>query len=299
MNCSAMRLAAVFVATTLIQAPFSVQLARAQDDSPRGSEADACFTAAERAQPLMKQKRLREARVALELCARDVCPRVARADCRDWLADVMSEQPTIVIAAHEVSGPDDVREITDFRAVIDGAIVIEKVDTTPIPIDPGAHRLRLERPGAEPLEQSVQIRVGEKGRVVNVYWPSAGGGTVRLPPQSFADTRPTPSGVYVAGVLGLAALGVGSYLEISGLQKRSALSQCQPTCPQTQVDDARSFAAAGDITIGAGLLLLASATIVYVTRPTTVNPPPPPAHVGWMVAPVPGGMLAGVRASLW
>ena len=56
-------------------------------------EVEVCFSAAERAQPLMKQKRMREARAELEVCARDLCPRAARNDCREWLADVTRREP--------------------------------------------------------------------------------------------------------------------------------------------------------------------------------------------------------------
>ena len=37
---------------------------------------------------------------------RDACPRVARTDCREWLAEATDAQPSIVIAAHEVRGDE-------------------------------------------------------------------------------------------------------------------------------------------------------------------------------------------------
>src|SRR5258708_32736321 len=85
-------------------------------------EADACFTAAERAQPLMKDKRFREARAELEMCARDVCPRVARTDCRDWLSQVGVAQPSLVIAAHEINARHQPRDVLGVRATTDAGI---------------------------------------------------------------------------------------------------------------------------------------------------------------------------------
>jgi hypothetical protein len=287
------RLAAVLVATAVAHAAFGTRPACAQE-SP--GQADACFTAAERAQPLVKQKRLREARAELEVCARDVCPRIARTDCRDWLADVAREQPSIVIAAREVNDNQNTRDVTAVRAIIDGAIVVDKVDPRPIPIDPGVHHLRLEKPGFGPLEQNVEIREGEKARVVTFTWQTSW--TPPQPPHPVELSRPTPPSVYVMGVLGLVALGVGTYFEVTGLGKRdSELQACSPLCPEAEVDNVRNIVRAGDITIGAGALFVVGAGILYLARPT-VTLPRADEQAGLFGGPVPGGWVAGIRGSL-
>src|SRR5260221_6239099 len=131
MPCSARgRLGTALVAVTFLHVVLAESPARAQEGAEVQSEAEGCFAAAERAQPLMRQRRFREARADLETCARDVCPRVARTDCRSWLADVAEQQPSIVIAAHDVRG-DEVREVHGVRAVVDGAIVVERADASP------------------------------------------------------------------------------------------------------------------------------------------------------------------------
>src|SRR5215472_8383104 len=94
------RTAVVCAVSAVVHLGICLASARAQE-AVAPNESDACFSAAERAQPLMRQKHLREARVELEMCARDACPRVARSDCRSWLANVMNLQPTIVINGHE------------------------------------------------------------------------------------------------------------------------------------------------------------------------------------------------------
>jgi hypothetical protein len=287
------RLAAVLVATAVVHAAFGTRPACAQE-SP--AEADACFTAAERAQPLVKQKRLREARAELEVCARDVCPRIARTDCRDWLADVAREQPSIVIAAHEVNDNQDTRDVTGVRAIIDGAIVVDKVDPRPIPIDPGVHHLRLEKPGFGPLEQNVEIREGEKARVVTFTWQTSW--TPPQPPHPVERSRPTPPSVYVMGVLGLVALGVGTYFEVTGLGRRDGeLQACSPLCPQAEVDNVHNIVRAGDITLGGGALFMVGAGILYLARPT-VTLPRHDEQAGLFGGPVPGGWVAGIRGAL-
>jgi hypothetical protein len=258
--------------------------------TPTDDTAEACFSAAERAQPLLRQRKLREARAVLEVCTADACPRVARTDCREWLAEATDAQPSIVIAAHEIRGDHPPHDVHAARAVIDDALVVDRLDATPIVIDPGHHRLRLEREGVDPILQDIDIRDGEKGRVVNVYW--------RLPAEA-APARPVPPSVFVTGAVGLVAAGVGTYFEISGLSQRHDLdASCRPTasCTQSQVDSARTQVRVGDITLGGGILFLAGAMVLYFTRPS-VDKPLEPEQTGW-IGIVPGGFVAGARGTL-
>jgi hypothetical protein len=278
---------------TFVQLAFAPSPARADEPPQKQPETEACFAAAERAQPLMRQRKFREARTDLETCARDLCPRVARTDCRSWLAEVAEQQPSIVIAAHEVRGVET-HDVHGVRAIVDGAIVIERADASSFAIDPGSHRLKLERVGAPPVEQDVEVREGEKDRVVVVTWRAVEGA---LPPVP-VPSRPVPPSVYVMGGLGAVALGVGTYLEVTGLSMRSQLDPCQPTrtCRQDFVDTARSYVRAGGITLGAGALFVVGAALLYFTRPTVE--PSALDDVGWMIGPAPGGFLAGVRGRL-
>jgi hypothetical protein len=256
-------------------------------------ESDACFTAAERAQPLMRQKRLREARVELEMCARDACPRVARSDCRSWLQNVINQQPTIVITGHEVRG-NEVSDVRGIRATIDGAIIVENADATPVAIDPGPHRLHLEREGGDALEQDIDVRDGEKGRILHVYWRAAAPkGESPSPAPS-----PTPPAVYVFGGLGLASAGVGTYLEIAGWSKRNDLeSTCKQTrsCGADQVNAAKDLFLAGDLTLGAGLVLVATAAYFYFARPAA-NASSRTGNIRWALGGTPRAFEAGLQA---
>lgn len=133
-----------------------VATARAEDApavAPQDT-ADACFSAAERAQPLLRQKKLREARALLDVCARDACPRVARSDCREWLAEATDAQPSIVIAAHEVRGGGSARDVRGVRAIIDDALIVDRVDTTPIVIDPGVTGCVWSAPARTPWSRT-------------------------------------------------------------------------------------------------------------------------------------------------
>jgi hypothetical protein len=266
-------------------------VARAQDARGADDPAEACFSAAERAQPLLRQKRLREARALLDVCARDACPRVARTDCRQWLAEANDAQPSIVVAAREMNGAGVARSVKGLRVVIDDALVVDTADAGAIVLDPGHHRLRFERPGADPLVQDVDVAEGEKGRVVDVIWHDAA--TVR-------PSRPVPAAAIVTAAFGVAAAGVGAYFEIAGLSQREHLDNtCKPTasCTDDQVSSARRQFLIGDIAIGGGVALLAGAAVIFFTRPA-VEPRPAPASTAWTIAPVPGGLWVGARGEL-
>ncbi|MDP9002953.1 MAG: hypothetical protein M3O46_22915 [Myxococcota bacterium] len=263
-------------------------LAGAQETTKGEADTDACFAAAERAQPLMKQKKLRQARAELETCARDVCPRIARTDCRGWLADVVSEQPSIVIVTHEVRG-SEVHDLFGVRATIDGVIVVQNIEMAPVVVDPGAHRLHLEAVGVRPLDEDIDVREGEKRRIVHAYFQA---------PVTTAPPRENlPPAVYAVGALGVVAVSVGTYFEVVGLSRRGDLtSSCQPTrtCAQSQVDAARNLTLGGDVTIGAGLLLLATAAYLYVAH-LGADPPLRTDRSNRAIGLTPAGSVMGLR----
>jgi hypothetical protein len=293
MRFSSRRRPAVLLSAATLAMAVQIPVAHAQQAPPASTPddtADACFSTAERAQPLLRQKKLREARALLESCARDACPRVARSDCREWLAEATDAQPSIVIEAHEVRGRGPVRDVSAVRAIIDDAFVVDQVDATPIVIDPGHHRLRLERVDqarADPVVQEIDVREGEKGRVVDVYWHVAA---------TTVPSRPVPASVFVAGAVGLLAAGVGVYFEVSGLVQRHDLDMsCKPTatCTESQVNSARTQVRVGDIAVGGGLLFLATAGVLYLTRPAT-DTATLDGPIGW-IGVVPGGLAGGAR----
>jgi hypothetical protein len=272
---------AIAVATTL-----GVPLARA-DESPRDEASDLCFSAAERAQPLMREKRLREARSELETCARDECPRAARADCRGWLADVARQEPSIVISAHEIRG-SLMHDLHGVRAIVDGTVAAESADDTPLVVDPGPHHLQLERPGAAPIERSIDVREGEKRRLVNVYWWA--------PAETSPSGARTPLAAYVLGGVGVVAVGAGTFLEVGGLVRRGELANCRKTrtCLQSDVDTAHHLALAGDASLGIGIALLAGALVLDLIRPAT-GPLQPNDTRGWIVGFADRSWLAGLQ----
>src|SRR5687768_12517875 len=122
------------------QAPIAALLAMLIALPARGAkESEACATASEEAQLDRIKGRWTAARAKLAVCGAATCPAVIRDDCTKWLAELDKSMPTVVVSAREQDGGD----VVDARLRIDGVAVSEKLDGTPIAIDPGAHVFRL------------------------------------------------------------------------------------------------------------------------------------------------------------
>jgi hypothetical protein len=285
---------------------------------------EACFSAAESAQPLMKEHKLRAAQARLRTCAREECPKAARGDCRTWLAEVSRSIPTVVFAAREDTAGGISRAVSDVRVSVDGEVLVaSRIDASAVSLDPGVHLLRFEHGGFAPVEQRIDVRAGESGREIDVVFrvpdptqagasPTGGAGqpsgseatsgSAELPP-SPADTTasaPVPFAAYALGAGAIVALGLGATMEAIGLSDRQHLvDSCQPTrsCAQSDVDSARTRVTIGDVALGLGAALAAGALVVYLTRGPASPGPTSGVHVRFAPVAV-GAMASGATLSL-
>jgi hypothetical protein len=286
--------------------------AQAQGDHP-APDVEACFSSAEQAQPLMKQRKLRAAKKHLEVCARESCPKAARTDCRTWLADVTRAEPTVVFVAREERPSGESRAVDDVRVSVDGEVVASRLEVTAVPLDPGVHTLTFVHTGFDPVEQRLDVREGERDREVDVVFrasaPQTGVAPVPtvppppserpVPPEPSTSSRPVPVVVYGLGGAAVVALGIGVVMEGVGLSARSHLvDTCQPTrsCAPSDVDSARHQVMAGDIALGVGALLVAGSAYLYFTRDT--SPVPSAGALRLRFGPTAKGIFAGLEGSL-
>lgn len=208
----------------------------------------ACLSSYESAQRLKLEKKLLSSKKALIVCARNDCPEVLRRDCAEWLADVESALPSVVVAARSEG-----REVTTVRLLVDGEIVAESLDGSALALDPGPHVFRLEPEDGPALEQTLVIREGEKNRVVEVELD-----------QTSAGAR-APNRTPIYGLAALGAVGIGSFVYF-GLRSHSAkqdLEACKGHCP---VDDVRAVErdqVVADVSLGLGLVALGAAAYLY------------------------------------
>lgn len=239
----------------------------------------ACVGAYGRTQQLRKENRLREAREQLLVCTSETCPKLVRKDCVQWMQEVTASLPTLVFAAHDARG----RDRTDARVFVDGEAVTEQLGQEVI-VDPGVHKVRFEADGAEPLEQEIVVRAGEKARTIAVTLadpkdqepvaPVAAPPPRETPSESRSEdeSRPLPVLVPVLGGLGLAAAGAGALLAVTASSQLDDMrSTCAPHCEQSDVDAVNLRYQIAAISGGAGALALGAAIWLFVTRPSAAE----------------------------
>jgi len=230
------------------------------ETAARADEREACAAAADQAQQSRDEGKYRRARDAMLVCARDVCPAPIKRDCLEWLTQLESIAPTVVLAAKEGT-----KDLSDVKVFVDGALVTERLDGKPVQMDLGKHKFRFDYAG-QSKEEDVIIGAGQKNRNVAVAFDLAPAPPVTAPPG-----RKEPTGslipVFIVGGIGVAALGSFALFGITGKAEVDDLQSCKGHCTQDSVDKARTKLVIADISLGVGIVALGVATYMFFTRP--------------------------------
>jgi hypothetical protein len=294
---------------------FALSTSLARADQTAGPKQE-CLAASDLGQNERDEGHYRAARRAFATCARDICPRVVADLCTKWLHDIGEIAPTIVLGAKDEHGSD----LTDVKVTLDGAPFATVLEGRPVEADTGAHVLRFERDGSEPVEQQVTLHVAERARLVTVTLrsitataPSSPTETATLESSSPSQT-PIASLQYVTaasiGLAAVAAAGTGVYFlvqsnqrsdEAAGLRAHLAQNAClnvtSATCQllsdkvHTQHDDAT---VATTLFIGAGVLAAGAAATWFLWPGTRGRQ----AQTTAWIVPTQGGLTLEVAASL-
>jgi hypothetical protein len=265
--------------------------------SPRSASADPtmaeCLSANESAIKLRGQHMLRHARDQALLCAASSCPGEVRDACQKRAAELIAQIPTIVFLAKDGAGHD----VVTVKVWMDGVAIGDRLDGTPIPIDPGQHEFRFETAGQPALDQSFVISEGQKDRreTVTLGGGDSGSGAIAspvqappppsnvTPPREPAPAATSPaSGQRIAGVavgaVGLVGLGLGAVfagLAASDWSSAKAYcagmpASCTTRTSSTGVQDensASTMATLSTVSFIAGGVLAAGGVIVFLTAP--------------------------------
>ncbi len=254
------RLAAAAVALAGFLAP-SLALA--------GEDVVACVKAAEDAQTDRSAHRLLAAREGLLECAQAGCPSVVRNDCAFWLSEVDKLLPTVVIEARDAAGAD----LIDVHVTVDGNTLTDRLDGLALPLDPGIRVFRFATAGAEPVEQQVVIREGEKGRPIVVALavaPPVAPPGQELPVSAHEHAgKGVPVASFVLAGVGLLGIASFSYFAIKGRSEAADLEgTCgrDKSCSEGQVAPIRRELLVADISLGVAVVSLGTAAYLFLTR---------------------------------
>lgn len=249
--------------------------------APKGSKE--CLDAYVSGQERKVERRLVEARAALEVCARSTCPKDIARECTTWLEETKNALPTVVVVPLDAEGS----ALAGARVSLDGKPEVA-VSSAPIELDPGAHQLRVEAEGHEAGRASFDAIAGKKGMRVEVRLtrikaaaPASEPTAKPAPPTATARQIPTDTWVWLG--LGVAFVGGGTYFALSTRQRHDDLaSSCRPTCPHDDVSSLRTRALIADVGFGLGAVLVGTGVYRLLTAPvgpTTVSLGP--GHAVW------------------
>jgi hypothetical protein len=251
---------------------------RARADEPTKAM---CVAASEGAEDLHRAGKLREARARLGVCIATACPGPVRADCAERMEELTKAIPTVVFEVKDGAGND----LVAVKVTFDGQPLVDKLDGTAIPVDPGEHHFAFEAEGQPRVEKTMVIREADKGRLERVSMgvpplsPSPSPVAARPPAPAAAIEPPAGGGQRLAGLVvggaGVAGLVVGGVL---GLVAKSTYDhalkdECSGsagTCTPAGAQDGKTASSQAFVsTVGfiAGAALSAGGAILFFTAP--------------------------------
>lgn len=198
-------------------------------------------------------------REQLLVCA-TTCPDELRASCGKWLKEIEAELPSIVISARDAHG----RERADVTVDVDGAPMTTWRAGQAIEVNPGTHAIRVHA-RERTFDQNVVVSAGEKLKTIDVV-------TEAPIVEITRTTRPVPLAAWVLAGVGAAALASFATFGIWTTLDYLKTSGCTPSCDPSKRDDAfQAKTVAADVSLGVMVTTLASALVVYLTRPRVVE----------------------------
>lgn len=262
----------------------------------RATDKGECVAAHERGQLLRNAGKLLEARAAFVKCATSSCPAPVRKDCAEWQQELMPSIPSVVLEATDEQG----REMLDAPADVDGVPWLDRLDARGHELDPGQHTIRVRAPDGRVREQTLTLHEGEKDRRVSVsFAPAAPAPEPPTPmPAATARSRPVPVMSFVAGGVGIVALGGFAYFGLSGHSKENELrASCSPHCAPDQVNQARTDYLVANVSLAVAAAALGTSVLFFTTRPS--EPASRTSPVAWIgLQGARGGFVLGAGGAL-
>jgi hypothetical protein len=209
--------------------------------------------------------------------------------------------------------PSVVQKLEGLSIEVDGAEFGKALWGTPLPLDPGPHKVKASAPGHQAVELQVDLGPNADLKVVAIPMLEEGEGTKSVE----VTSEDQPEGgrdaglqedegqgrrilTYVVGGVGIVSLGVGTVFGIQALSKRSDAEERCPSSPCADEegvaanDDAKTFANVANIGIGVGIVALGVATYLFLTTPDSPEQNTARFEPGFRINPIVGPRGGGV-----
>jgi hypothetical protein len=213
------------------------------------------------AQVLVKAGKLLEARRKFEACAIAGCPTVIQKDCKSLGRTVEKSIPTLRVSLLHPDG----KAIHGFEVELDGSALPLSASEQSIELDPGARRFRLAAPNYPTAEVSVDVREGQKDRVIVVQFaprdPASG---------KIRNLGQILTGVGAFGIVTFAAFDVSARIDRGKLGDRAS----RPSMDRDYdlVNRMHTKRLVADVSLGVGLVSLGVATYLLLVTKDSVVP---------------------------
>jgi len=162
---------------------------------------------------------------------------------------------------------------TDSRVTLDDVVVSSSQYTVAIPVDPGAHVVRVEAPGHLPFTRAITLAEGDSA-AVDVTLTALD--KPKLPPIAPIETKEAPAGpprmtqAMLFGA-GAATLAVGLGFGVAAIYKRDQAC-AGASCDLDEWERGRGYARASTILTVAGGVAAASGVVWYLLTPSAQRP---------------------------
>jgi hypothetical protein len=250
-----------------------------------------CAAHRDRGQTLRVDGHWLDARRALRGCAAEDCPIAIRSECQSWIDQLTTSIPSIVFV---VEG--DVQNALAAEIFVDGETDPERAypSESPIELEPGEHRFRIEIPEHPPQTFTLAVSEGRRHRLVRVSFkrdtpspppPVADSpetavdvtSTTKLDPVSSGADSPQkanePGTPWLSYGLGLGAIvGIASATGIYVAARSdldNARQTCSPLCSREKRESIERMFGLGDAVAVTSLVLAVAAVYFYESVPET------------------------------
>jgi hypothetical protein len=292
---------------------------------PAHSAPAACVNAWRNGDNLVKVGKLRAAKTSMLKCAHYTCGSNLAKECSRRVVEIEGDIPTIVPVVKDESG----EAITEIDMVMDGEVLVNRIDGKAVMVDPGAHEFTFRTSRGYVLgSYKTVILQGQRNRTVEVTLRSEGEMPLvktRVPPGALvAASMPQNNGGRRVGtpelnlvpdeeeeggrrlttgtlaMAGIGALGVAGYALASytGNRENRALNDCTPMCNPAAVDRVQKLYQGGKIALGVGVAALLGASYLYLTSaPKPVEMALDASKLRLDLLPTTQGGMAGISGS--
>lgn len=214
----------------------------------------------------------------LTACGDATCPGVLRTECGEWSTELSAEIPSVIVAIQSTQGTDILTHVLK----VDG----QQQQIPPsgvLRLDPGRHSLTAAAPGYLEETKTIQLRVGEQNRRVELKLQP-----VTHPPH-IEPSRPNWP-LWLFGGLTAAGGATFAVLAVEARNGERELQQCSPACGPGAIDAVRAKYIGANVSLAVGAAALVGGGVWWLVGKRPEQPESKTESAAWGLSIEPTGV---------